>query len=259
MSLQVYYYLPNSIEELVVLVKELVKLPVDLPNSNVHALQLVPQPIIEAFNEHVDEMLVDDNVRTLLVRSTAQFNVVQFLKYVVSFMISRLDVRRCPYVSCKLFEHAYVHFTSNERLMLVRDLSSMELTLLIVIYKELEFNRITKYNFDMIYERYMSFLSHGAQNAASLEKQDLFHNDRLLTNFTADRHVILRALEKLLELGLIKVSGSGIRSAAQGKLKRASRLEQNNIRLNEIHPSELQHFIKEHASEFESELVRFAS
>lgn len=124
----------------------------------------------------------------------------------------------------------------------------------IIIYKELEMNRITKYNFETVYNRYMSVLTGGAQEASSITERSIFKEHLMLREYVTDRRQILSAMERLLELNVIKISGLG----ASGTVQSISKLQQSNIRLNELHPSEIHNFIKEHAKELPQEAIRFA-
>lgn len=100
-----------------------------------------------------------------------------------------------------------VSHSSTLPLHLDTDLSTLELMVLIVIYNGLEFNGITKYNFETIYSQYMNVLTGGANEATTISERDIFKESLMLKKYTTDRREVLDALEKLLELNIIKISG----------------------------------------------------
>lgn len=113
MSRQIYFFVPDTEDQLTSILREMML----LPTNEIHS---VPSDFITRFNEAVELILVDDQIKRLLRLATAnQFSIILFLRNVVSYMSSRLCTAK-PMFTYELFEEAFEAFTTNDRLEFIR-------------------------------------------------------------------------------------------------------------------------------------------
>lgn len=120
MSRRVYFHVPDSDQELSDILRELMLLPT--ANSDEHGdpnLSIVPSEFIARFNEAVELILVDDQIKRFIRMATAQFSVIPFFRNLVSYMVSHLSLSN-PLFTYDLFQEAFITLTSNHRLEFIR-------------------------------------------------------------------------------------------------------------------------------------------
>lgn len=131
-------------------------------------------------------------------------------------------------------------------MQMIKDLTELE-NIVLMSVKRIEEVGTVKYNFTAIYEQYMKFITGGAQTT-DIDERDIFR-DKLMLHYPTDRDIVYKAFDHLIDLQLLKLTSS----------KTDLKKKISNVRLNEIHPSEIQNFVQKNADSFSSEIYKYAT
>ncbi|KAL0483433.1 origin recognition complex subunit 4 [Acrasis kona] len=227
---QVYTFLPQNVKEVQQIIMYYMALPTNHP-ENIKC------------KETVFRCLNDSSVKSILTRSLAKSNVHFYFAWIKSLIttfkgsLSSLEPHH--------FIQSFEKMDQNDRVCMIKDLTLLEFNVLMSI-KHIEENGTTKYNFEDIYSEYIKFITGGAQTT-NINQKDVFH-DKLIVSFTIDRNIVYKAFDRLIDLKFIKVSSA-----------RLTKKYTAGVRLNELHPSEIQNFVVKNKDFFSTEQYRYAT
>jgi hypothetical protein len=215
---------------------------------------------IKMFNESLEQCLNNPSVTKLLQKSQA-FGDINFLMKWMKFIVQELRGSGSTVLSVEHFEKTYQYLTTNSALSMISDLTIYELCMLITVKRLEEYGSsrsttFTAYNFETLFNEYTKFITGGA-NSSNIQDQDVFR-DKLLSTLSVNRTVLLTAFEKLIELDLIKLTGKSKHVVDTGKGRKRD-VSKVTVRLNRLHPSEIERYFKENKSVFPSEIFKFVT
>ncbi len=153
----------------------------------------------------------------------------------------------------------YESLTINPLVNMIQDLSIYELCILLACKKCEEYgskssNNFIPYSFDIAYNEYCKFVTGGANNA-HISDSDLFR-DKLMSNLSVNKSIVLTSFEKLLELGFLKLSSVNKKLLDAKDRKRD--ISSLPVRLNNLHPIEIDNYLKSRKEQLNSEIYRWA-
>lgn len=122
---------------------------------------------------------------------------------------------------------------------------------LLIAIKRTEEVGVEKYNFGFIYNEYYKFMY--SAKSTDIKSKDRFKSNRLLSTTCYNHRTALKAFENLVDLKLVKLS------RPTKSMFNSESLDSFHIRLNNIHPNEIENFMIENETAFESELFKWAT
>jgi hypothetical protein len=143
------------------------------------------------------------------------------------------------------FLSSYARLTLDGRLEMIRDLTQLEMRIFFTI-KKIEQVGEQSYTFDTIFARYMRFVTNS--NTTDIDSKDRY-NSKLVTVTITDKNSVYNAFQHLLDLQLIKFA-----SRVSDKKKHTT-----NVRLNELHPSEIENWVRKNEHDFNTEVYQYAT